>query len=163
MSNYIEIWAGDYIRVGRFKVPAKPYANLEDLRRKEGWKAGKKLEDTTFWPCLSCGGTGQVYDPNDPYDLIEGNKMRSRITCPQCQGSGATTRKNYVALYQHFTAQYRENLAAHRRTIDVLKAALEKLTLAEIEVLSETMGHYEGPGLYESAPHKIRRINVTPL
>jgi len=38
--------------------------------------------------CGICDGTGMIYDPNDPRDMYEGNKLRGIISCHKCNGEG---------------------------------------------------------------------------
>lgn len=37
--------------------------------------------------CTSCDGTGRIYDPDDPPDCYEGNKLRNVIKCSKCNGA----------------------------------------------------------------------------
>jgi excinuclease UvrABC ATPase subunit len=36
--------------------------------------------------CPKCKGDGKIWDPDDPPDIIEGNKLRNIIQCPECKG-----------------------------------------------------------------------------
>ena len=38
--------------------------------------------------CQLCDGDKKIYDPNDPRDPIEGNKLRRVIDCPLCVKEG---------------------------------------------------------------------------
>ena len=50
-------------------------------------RVGRELRQLdTFYPCFKCEGSGRIYDPGDPACPIEGNKLRSRIKCPECEG-----------------------------------------------------------------------------
>ena len=72
-------------RLNREK-PKRPYANLLDFASRGLWWDSKRLGHV--WPCMTCKGKGWDYDPNDPPCPIEGNKMRDRLRCSTCSGTG---------------------------------------------------------------------------
>ncbi len=48
--------------------------------------------------CYACRGEKWDYDPRDPRDPVEGNKMRSRVPCLVCEGTG---KMHPVAIKSH--------------------------------------------------------------
>lgn len=115
--------------------PVRPYANLnafvEQLTR---WTAFNQ-KCPGKWPCLECEGSGIIWDPNDPPDPIEGNKLRNRIKCPTCKGSRTGTRQTVMAAYKEQIRRYEKNLAEWNRLTAARASALKKLSKEEIEAL----------------------------
>ncbi len=91
--------------------------------------------------CISCDGSGRIYDPNDPRCPIEGNKMRNVIGCPHCKKTGVGRLQDWKNYWRkdkkEFTARWKKeaiNKAKHNRI-------LKKLTKSERDFLG--LGRYE--------------------
>jgi hypothetical protein len=74
------------------KNPTESMDKLEDfIGYKGGWGYCGRSNTTTQslnpYPCPECNGSQLIYDPTDPPDVIEGNKMRRVIDCPKCTKS----------------------------------------------------------------------------
>lgn len=107
--------------------PERPYRNLQEFRQsivKYGTKAS-----SLDWPCLTCNGKGWAYDPNDPPCPVEGNKMRDRISCKICGGSGIGTRKLCMEAYKKIIENWKESLSKW----EFLKDAWDKLVLTDTQ------------------------------
>lgn len=87
------------------------------------------------WPCGHCDGRGTIYDPNDPPCPIEGNKMRGRVTCTRCGGSGYGERSYWEGSWGRAIALFSKASADHDWTRAVMRQALDKLTAEEAAVL----------------------------
>jgi hypothetical protein len=98
--------------------PKRQYQSLEHCRRECCAYGGRFRErfkaDPTLWPCLPCGGDGWVYDPHDPPCPIEGNKLRNRLTCQGCGGSGCGPKRPVVAHYKQAVAKDKAELEQWR-------------------------------------------------
>ena len=46
---------------------------------------------------LPCTGRKNIWDTHDSPDSIEGNKLRNRVKCPKCKGTGEGAKKAVVA------------------------------------------------------------------
>lgn len=87
------------------------------------------------WPCPVCLGREWDYDPNDPPCPIEGNKMRNRITCPDCGGSGHGERSWWKNQWLAVHAQRIAEISAFASVRAVMRQALDKLTPEEAAAL----------------------------
>jgi len=87
------------------------------------------------WPCQGCDGRGTIYDPNDPPCPIEGNKMRGRVTCTRCGGSGYGERSYWEGSWGRAIALFAKASADHDLTRAVMRQALDKLTAEEAAAL----------------------------
>lgn len=87
------------------------------------------------WPCPACFGRGWDYDPNDRPCPIEGNKMRNRITCPECEGAGTGSRIPWVDLWERRRDRFLDVAAAHEAQRAMMCQALAKLTPEEAAAL----------------------------
>lgn len=107
-----------------FRVPQRPYASYAAyLSSAYFWKP----EQTNF-PCVACRAYGWVYDPNDPPDPIEGNKLRNRLKCPGCKGTKYGERKDSFREYNLSVRKWKQELEAHREVVRRFVALCEKLT-----------------------------------
>jgi hypothetical protein len=97
--------------------------------------ARRRLDDPTFFPCLECEGRSRIYDPQDEPDPIEGNKLRSRIKCPACKGTGEGSYNEVKAAYEATVAGYRESLAKWEHEESLRRSGLAKLTTQEKRAL----------------------------
>jgi len=57
-------------------------------------------------PCVHCNSYGWIYDPYDPVDVVEGNKLRSRIDCPKCSGTGVGNEEENNKIYEDYSTEY---------------------------------------------------------
>lgn len=87
------------------------------------------------WPCHVCLGRGWDYDPNDRPCPIEGNKMRDRITCPECGGGGYGERDWWERRWQLARDQRAAEINAFESVRAVMRQALDKLTTEEAAAL----------------------------
>lgn len=97
----------------------------------------RKLFDTNFFPCLhpECCGNGRIYDPNDQPDPVEGNKMRDRIKCPTCKGSGQTTKKEFLEFYNISKKMRNQRRKFEKETAKKIQAALNKISAEDFETI----------------------------
>src|SRR3990172_8675458 len=82
------------------------------------------------WDCIPCAGSGKIYDPDDPPDCIEGNKLRRVLQCQKCKGSGIGTEKEWQNLYKKEMATIKSQNKIQKREAALIKKALHKLTKA---------------------------------
>lgn len=87
------------------------------------------------WPCPQCNGLGRDWDPDDPPCIIEGNKMRNRITCPHCKGTCVTSRSEWQRMRDAAVARYNADARERRAQRAVMRQALDKLTPEEAAAL----------------------------
>lgn len=111
--------------------PVEAYTDFEDYVEKHRHPALRSV----IYTCRECGGCGWIYDPRDPPCPIEGNKMRDRIKCPFCHGSGATTREEMLQRYEQWRENYLGELAEYEMALARYEAALAKLTDEDRRVL----------------------------
>lgn len=82
--------------------------------------------------CINCGGWGLEYDPDDPSDVYEGNKLRNTIPCTRCRGAKhfPLNEKNLKPYRDYFKKQYvtaeKERKKAQERT-NLKNQILQKL------------------------------------
>lgn len=94
------------------------------------WENNPKLLDGISAgkvPCPTCNGHGRKYDPDDPRDPVEGDKLRSRIVCKNCRGSGFSDQQ---VDYQHYSKFLNQQWGKHE-----IASAKYKLLLALCEKL----------------------------
>jgi hypothetical protein len=114
----------------RSERPKRPYRNLEEYRRYI-----VRFGSTKEWPCLECRGCGRIYDPDDPPCPIEGNKLRNRIKCPKCKGSGEGSRKEIREAYKAIIDKWKQDCLEFDRSQALRKSGLAKLTTDERKAL----------------------------
>ena len=88
-------------------------------------------------PCIECNGDGWIYDPNDPPCPAEGNKMRSKITCPKCKGSRLASDEELKAFHLELQNAQREKYDKTLEGLTFLQKALNKLTAAEYQAIRQ--------------------------
>ena len=98
-------------------------------------------EDGTF-KCFHCSGSGSMYDPDDPPDCYEGNKLRNRIACDKCHGTGTGDKEFYILLFHKNLQRYEDEKEAERR---------DKLELAAIEKLIRSV----------LSPSQMKRVKLS--
>lgn len=86
--------------------------------------------------CPQCGGSGSLYDPDDPPDVIEGNKFRNVLKCQVCSGKGHGDflhiwRAKYISEKNEANEKYKKQLQHKRERNRILK----KLTPSERKFL----------------------------
>lgn len=136
------------------KVPK----NLEEFRQdfiSLSFLEEKKKFDTGFFPCTvnDCRGKGTFYDPNDPPDPIEGNKLRNRVKCPKCHGTGRGERREFTALYKKAKAAAQTKVRAEVEKAKATQSALDKLTAEEWRLLQTTHWITLDSPNYTTVPH----------
>ena len=89
------------------------------------------------YPCLHCGGHGQIDDPNDPPDPVEGYRNVRRIRCPECKGTGRSTEEACQEAYRTVIEAWEEERDDYDRLAAARKAALARLTNEEVRALRE--------------------------
>lgn len=85
--------------------------------------------------CLECEGSGRIYDPDDPRDVIEGNKMRRTITCPSCKGLKIGKLSEWKSLWKKEKKALEVRNAKEAKEAARRKRILKKLTKADIDFL----------------------------
>jgi len=106
--------------------PKKPYSNFSDYLK-------TKMNSQHELICSKCSGSGRVYDPRSPKCVIEGSKMRDRIDCPLCEGSGIGIREMYKSFYIEIMDEYKAKLEKYTREIALYKSVVKKLSKEEKE------------------------------
>lgn len=100
------------------------------------WLFGTKtLSDFGELLCPKCEGSKRNYDPDDPPDCIEGNKLRRTVPCVECKGTGLTTKQKLKPIYLKEKRDFISKIKKENRKILIKKLALKKLTKAEKKVL----------------------------
>lgn len=118
----------------------KPIGNLETFRQ-ETMRIHAKEEDRNnpnFFPCANCKGAKIIYDPQDPPDNIEGNKGRRKIHCPKCQGSGQTTKREFVALHKIEKSRRSKLILERKARVIATQMVLNRLTKQEWELIQNS-------------------------
>lgn len=119
------------------KKPQRPYKNFELFlaeKRPDRFKGD--------YPCLDCEypASGWIYAPGSQSCPIEGNKMRSRIKCPSCDGTGTGDRHSCKAAYDRAIALWEERVEKWRAEKTAFDAAMKKfkasgLTMKDLQIL----------------------------
>lgn len=125
--------------------PKRHWKNVIEAKKSIGWRVydNKKLADPSWWPCLECGGCGWVYDPHDPPDPVEGNKMRSKIKCSKCEGSGQGQRKELMKAYREQREEDNAEMDRYKKSIKRLKILLKRISENDLDLLSRYLSHYK--------------------
>ena len=87
------------------------------------------------WPCPRCDGRGKIYDPDDPPCIIEGDKMRRRIQCPQCHGTGRADYEDWAEALDRSCEEWEGHIARENAERARIVGALAKLTAEEAAAL----------------------------
>jgi len=87
------------------------------------------------WPCPLCDASGKIWDPREKPCPIEGNKMRSTITCNRCGGCGVFPHEYWVDRWEKARDKHMDEMAAHDSKRVLMCRALAKLTVAEAAAL----------------------------
>jgi hypothetical protein len=138
------------------KKPVKKYKNLQEFRKSlVCWAALK--EDHNFWPCGNCRGDGVIYDPNDPADPNEGNRHRNVLRCPLCQGSGKSSRKEVLNMYNDYLCKHFDNVDMWKRTC-VLVSRLGEVLDTRLDFT--LLGKYIGDSSFSKLPTIKRKAKI---
>lgn len=121
----------------RAKAPKRPYRNFVEFCLCRTYSANRLTPGRPFYPCLTCGGRGRNYDPEDPPDPVEGNKHRHTLECKGCKGSGESDRKTCFAAYSQILNKWHVEIALFQAHVKRRLNALAKLTEDEIKALNE--------------------------
>lgn len=78
--------------------------------------------------CSHCKSYGWIYDPHDPPDIIEGNKLRNKIDCPKCSGSGVGNEHENDLLYQYYSDSYDKSLSDYNHKLLIYTSIIVKLS-----------------------------------
>ncbi len=82
--------------------------------------------------CPECLGDGKLYDPEDPPDSYEGNKLRRVIKCQRCKGEGiGDFESDWKKHHKEYVAVLKKQNAEIRYENKVKRNALKKLTKEE--------------------------------
>ncbi len=111
--------------------PHRPYKCFFDFCREHGADAGNP------YPCLACRGKGQVPDPREPPDPVEGYRYANYINCPECESSGKGTQAACGEAYRASLQEYRRQKSEFERLAKARKEALRTLTKEQIQALRE--------------------------
>ena len=99
------------------------------------------LKVPTFIPCHNpdCRGRGWIYDPNEQPCPVEGNKMRSRLKCTDCGGTGCGSKKKLQEIHR----------ARHTREAEIRQEKLDQVEKAKksLQKLSKTLTAQEWENL----------------
>lgn len=117
-------------------VPS-PIGTIDDYRRGVMRHHAReyRVNNPRFFPCSNCEGAEWIYDPNDPPDIIEGNKGRRTIKCPVCKGTGETSRKEFIERFKKAKARQKNLIEKKKAQIRATQAALNKLTPEEFQLI----------------------------
>jgi len=129
------------------KKPVRPYKSFADYTQ---WVWGHKgysgynvrRLSGGEWPCIFCGGNSTIYDPDDPPCPIEGNKMRDRIKCPSCNGTGKGNKEVHQKTYKETVNRYKRDMEQYKLNVEAVKSGLEKLTDIEYRAIGEFENSY---------------------
>ena len=87
------------------------------------------------WPCILCDGRGTIYDPGDLPCPIEGDKMRRRIKCTRCHGTGRADYEDLAQALAREREYWMGRIACENAARAVMLQALAKLTAEEAAAL----------------------------
>lgn len=93
-----------------------------------------------MYPCLRCHGSKTIYDPNDPRDPIEGNKLRSVIECPNCKGTGKSSQAVLREAWREERAEHKKRRDRYQQMCNMLSSIESQLTDDQIKFLKEHCG-----------------------
>lgn len=120
-------------RIGRPKLrPAQTF--------KQYCERCRGARSSIIYPCPQCNGVGIIYDPNDPPDPYEGNKLRRRISCLSCKGTGETTRVVLHEAWKKDREKHKEQRRAYQEMCNMLSSIEKKLTKKQVDFLKQQCG-----------------------
>lgn len=85
--------------------------------------------------CIPCSGHGVIYDPEDPRDIIEGDKLRRTIKCPTCKGTKIGNISEWEKLWRSEKSEYKKRTAKSIEEKVRRKEILKKLNKEDISFL----------------------------
>ena len=124
------------------KQPTPTYNSFHEYVRRCALYTSKDVQ----WPCLACDAKGWVYDPNDPPCPVEGNKMRDRIDCPWCKGTGEGKKTDLQEAYKQQRLRHLKRLQKYKRMVELATSAVNKLTPEELHALHAMLDGKDGVG-----------------
>ena len=92
-----------------------------------------------LYPCCKCNGNGRIYDPLDPADVYEGNKLRNRIECNVCNGSGIGKAKDLHSIWIIERKKWLERKKEYNNIVLTLRNIESKLKKSEIKLLKKIL------------------------
>ena len=107
--------------------------SLEDIRL-GNCQTQEQKDNPDFWPCLYCASTGKTWDPDD-YDIIEGRKLASKITCGFCGGTGVGDKDYAEFVYNKGIKQYETECKKGTAMAQGFAKALKKMSRKEAELV----------------------------
>jgi hypothetical protein len=140
--QYIVLKRGS-LELCRLAVPQRPYKNFEEFRRTQCHHRKLLIEDPAFYPCLYCGSDGWVYHPDSSSCPVEGNRMRDRITCQVCRGSGRGEKLPLQNVYKMAIQKWDDEKARFEEMFSKAKCALLDLPTEELIALMQVLGKFE--------------------
>ena len=126
-AKYLEIKKDDMV-VGYFNIPT-PLPSFKNYLQNLSNYYGRKI------PCFVCRGTGSVWHPDSESDPVEGNKMRDKIDCNVCKGSGEGLEDHHKAQYNFLKDKYKKEKLEFDNDLKKILEILGKLTSEELEHL----------------------------
>jgi rubredoxin len=88
------------------------------------------------YPCILCKGFAWIYDPREKPDPVEGHKLTRRITCPECNGSKNTSKKNFIEkAWRPMIERHKSLVGDWKKNMDMIKSIKKKLTPKEIKFM----------------------------
>lgn len=114
--------------------PQRPYKNVTEFRN-SGHDFIVLDRSGIEWPCLHCRGRKWVFAPGSEPDVIEGNKLRDRVKCHPCGGTGKGSRQAILKAYSEVINRWKRRAKAYDEAEAIRKVALAKLTKEEILAL----------------------------
>ena len=78
--------------------------------------------------CSHCKSYGWIYDPHDPRDVVEGNKLRNTIDCPKCSGTGIGNEYENDLLYEAYSDNYDKLLSDYKHRLIIYASIVVKLS-----------------------------------
>jgi hypothetical protein len=108
---------------------------IDEVKEFSVWCVENNAIRNGKFSCTECNGSGKIYDPNDPRDPIEGNKLRRVITCTSCKGSGTGLIDEWLSLFKADKIAEKKKQIQEKRKSKLVKSALKKLTDEEIKAL----------------------------
>lgn len=94
------------------------------------------------WTCPDCQGWGKLYDPVDN-DPIEGYKMaHPKLPCLRCRATGYVTEASLRKKYKKIIEEYKQKVLNHKKFLELLFSAENKLTNEEINAINEKISYW---------------------
>ncbi len=108
--------------------PKRPYKNLRDFA------FSHQDSNSTNWPCLACRGRGTRHEHTVDQDGCFGVLVTK---CEDSEGSGEGTKAAVTQAYREAIQEWRKQAEKYDLLVETRKAALKKLSKAEIAALQK--------------------------